>query len=73
MYSDKGAKQELGMKVEFDESSSISLQLPPEETLLGSGWRVYPRFHPRVRKLCSLLLTTCDYQWLVMYRSLRRM
>ena len=60
------------MKVEF-ELDGISLQLPPEETLLCGGWRLYPRFRPRVRMLCSPLLTTCDYQCLLLYRSLRRM
>ena len=49
-YTAMGAIIGPDLSVEF-ESDSISLQLPPEGVMLGSGWKIDPLIHPVVRNL----------------------
>lgn len=49
-YAARGATIGPDLPVEF-ESECISLELPPEEVMLESGWRILPVFPPVVRKL----------------------
>ena len=51
-YTARGATSGPHLPVEF-ESDSISLEVPSEEVMLENGWKIFPLFHPVVRKLIA--------------------